>query len=226
MKLIVTAFLIIALAAGTTAQTPVTPILTDKEVGAIFTPAVKKEFKIQFPIFRVYSFTDKSGQYYTVLTESRDSLGKKKDTISYKIKAHTFKNNSGKLSLVWELADAKLKKEQAIWFWSRYCGFAPTAKDGAIDPIIIYGTAGPNDFEDGRVMIVIYHNGQKIMIRHQNGTLDPERKLQVEPAFYNLPKEIQKAVTDKMVSLSSRMQALFPVNWQKAMTAKKTIIKN
>jgi hypothetical protein len=226
MKLFATALLFVSFSSITKAQTPVTPILADNDVNTIFTPAVKKEFKILFPIFRVYSFTDKSGQYYTVLTESRDSLGKKKDTISYKIKAYTFKNNGGKLSLVWELSDAKQKKEQAIWFWSRYCGFAPTAKDGAIDPIIIYGTSGPNDFEDGRVLIAVYHNGQKIMIHHQNGTLDHERKLQVEAAFYTLPKEIQKAVTDKMVSLSGRMQALFPVDWQKAMAAKKTLIKN
>lgn len=209
-----------------TAQKPVTYILTDKEVNKIFTDEIKRKHKIDFSIFRAYQYTDKSGQYFTVLTESRDTIGKKKDTFSFKVKAITLKNDEGKLSAVWEVTDSKKKSEEAIWFWSKYISFSDVNDDAVTDPILIYGTAGLHHFEDGRVFILIFYLGQKVTIRQQNGTLDFERKLQIEPAFYKLPKAVQKAVTDKMIALSSRMQALFPVNWQKAMAVKKTVIKN
>lgn len=217
----------IAFTVNILAQQPA-QIMTDKEVNTLFTTAIKKELKIQYPVFRVYSYADKSGTFYTVLTESRDSISKKKDTISYKIKAVTLQNSNGKLSPVWEVADAvkKEKDEQSIWFWSRYSSIADVTADGVADPVIVYGTAGANHFEDGRVVIVVYYNKQKIFIRHQNGTLDFERKLQVDKAFYNLPAALQKTVTQKMADMAKRMQALFPGDWEKAMKAKKTVIKS
>ncbi len=201
-------------------------ILTTKTADSIFTAAIKKELKIPFPIFRVYKYTNKSEQLYTVLTESRDSIGKKKDTFSFKIKAITVQRKNGKLVPVWDVADAVKKStgEQAIWFWSRYSSIEDVTADGIADPILTFGTSGANHFEDGRVVIVTYYNGQKIFIRHKNGTLDFERKLQVDKAFYTLPVSLQNAVKQKMKDMTKRMQALFPFNWEKNMKAKKTVI--
>jgi hypothetical protein len=203
-------------------------IMADKDAEAMFTAAVKKELKIQYPIFRVMSYSDKAGQFYTVLTESRDSIGKKKDTFSFKIKALTFQKSNNKLAPVWDVADAVLKSkgEKAIWFWSRYSSIADVTGDGIADPILVYGTSGANHFEDGRVVIAVYHNKQKFFIRHQNGTLDFERKLQIDKAYYSLPAALQNAVMQQMKNMAKRMQALFPVDWEKAMAAKKTLIKN
>ncbi len=228
MKLFTSLVVIFFIALSAKAQQPAAQILTDKEVNSIFTDVVKKKLKIQFPVFRVYGYSNKGLQFYTVLTESRDSIGKKKDTISFKIKTITVQKNATGLAPVWEVADAinKTKGEQAIWFWSRYSSMEDVTGDGIADPIITYGTAGANHFEDGRVVIVTYYNGQKIFIRHQNGTLDPERKLQVDKAFYNLPGKLQAAVKLQMTNMAKRMQALFPVDWEKSMKAKKTFIKN
>lgn len=218
---------IIAFAIHADAQLPA-QIMADKDAEAMFTAAVKKEFKIQYPIFRVMSYSDKAGQFYTVLTESRDSIGKKKDTFSFKIKAITFQKSNKKLAPVWDVADAVLKSkgEKAIWFWSRYSSIADVTGDGIADPILVYGTSGANHFEDGRVVIAVYHNKQKFFIRHQNGTLDFERKLQIDKAYYSLPAALQNAVMQQMKNMAKRMQALFPVEWEKAMAAKKTLIKN
>lgn len=202
-------------------------ILPEKEVAQIFTPAVKSQFNIQYPIFRVYKYIDKAGQFYTVLTESRDSIGSNKDTISFNVKAVTLKNENGKLSKAWELSDAidKAKKgEQAIWFWSKYIDFKDLDKDAMAEAIIVYGTEGANHFEDGRIGIAIFYKGQKTMVRQQNGTLDFERKLQVEKKFYVLPKPIQHAVIEKMKALAKKWQAIFPVGWEQAMAKKQTVI--
>lgn len=228
MKIFTCVALFFVIAMTASAQQAAAQILADKEVNSIFTDAVKKKLKIPFPVFRVYGYTNKGVQFYTLLTESRDSIGKKKDTISFKIKAITVKKSANELTPVWETADAvnRPKGEQAIWFWSRYSSIEDVTGDGIADPIIAYGTAGANHFEDGRVVIVTYYNGQKIFIRHQNGTLDPERKLQVDRSFYNLPAALQAAVKQKMTGMAKRMQALFPVDWEKSMQAKKTFIKN
>ena len=207
---------------------PAATILTGKKTDSIFTAAIKKQLNIQYPIFRVYSYTNKNDLYYTLLTESRDSIGKKKDTFSFKIKTVTVVQKKTGLQMVWDAADAvnKKKGEQAIWFWSRYSSIADVTGDGIADPVIVYGTAGQNHFEDGRVVIVTYYGSRKIYIRHQNGTLDNERRLTVDQEFYTLPATLQAAVIAEMKNMSKRMQALYPVNWENAMKAKKTVIKN
>ena len=202
-------------------------ILPDQEVAQIFNAAVKTQFNLQYPIFRVYKYIDKAGMFYTVLTESRDSIGQKKDTFSFKIKAVTLKNENGKLSKTWELSDAadKTKKgEKAIWFWSKYADFKDLDNDAITDPIIVYGTEGQNHYEYGRLGIAIFYKGQKVMVRQQNGTLDIERKLQIEKPFYSLPQQVQSAVIEKMKLLAKKWQAIFPLDWEKAMAQKKTVI--
>lgn len=225
MKKLVSILLLITSTTINTTRAQV--ILPEKEVTQIFTAAVKTQFNIQYPIFRVYKYIDKAGQFYTVLTESRDSISSNKDTISFNVKAVTLKNENGKLSKTWELSDVidKAKKgEQAIWFWSKYIDFKDLDKDAMTEAIIVYGTEGANHFEDGRIGIAIFYKGQKTMVRQQNGTLDFERKLQVEKSFYALPKPIQHAVIEKMKALAKKWQAIFPVGWEQAMAKKQTVI--
>lgn len=50
----------------------------------------------------------------------------------------------------------KDEMEASIWFWTNYSGFADLDKDGLIDPILIYGTSGMNNTDDGRVKILTY----------------------------------------------------------------------
>src|SRR5260370_35695617 len=60
---------------GTAQQnSPKSELLPASRVAAIFTDSVKKEFRLNYPIFRVYRYVDRSGEYYCVLTESSDSI--------------------------------------------------------------------------------------------------------------------------------------------------------
>ena len=245
MKKIGSLCLSLVLASCCWAQSPVlkTDILTGKELVKIFSPAVKKEMGIQYPIFRVYRYTDKTGLFYTVLTESHDSIGAQRvrraadtihfrnnpasDTFNYKIQAITLKNSNGRLVNHWEcndFIDRNKKNEKTMTFWTKYAGFTDPDKDGIIDPLLVYGTVGMNHFDDGRVVIVIYHNGKKIYLRHQNAVLDAGRKLIVDKEFYALPQQLQNVVKTKMELISSNGNAIFPDDWQVAMTNKQTLI--
>src|SRR5262249_51163213 len=107
---------------------PKSEILPASQVAAIFTDSIKKEFKISYPIFRVIHYTDKSGQYYCVLTESMDTVVKGEeglDTLSRALKAVDLKIDQDKLAKAWEINDFIIKKQDEITirFWTRFSEF-------------------------------------------------------------------------------------------------------
>jgi hypothetical protein len=200
-------------------------IVSSKQLADLLTDSIKKEMKINFPVYRAYRNADKSGTHYCILTESRDVI-KDNDTMHHKIKAVTLLEVDGKLSKAWELNDNIIKSEQeenSIWFWTKYMEFKDYDKDNLIDPFIIYGTSGMNGTSNGRIKILIYYKGQKVAIRHQNGVLDFERETQVDQAFYNLPFLLQMAVQKKMELMTKNNVAIFPAGWQTAMKNKKLV---
>ncbi|MGH2564736.1 MAG: hypothetical protein ACRDE5_09490, partial [Ginsengibacter sp.] len=103
------------------------PLLTStipssRQTQILLTDSIKKEFNINYPIFRIYNYIDKSGNYYCVLTESRDSIGNEKDTFNRSLKAIDLKYDNGKFQKIWELND-HIKNdsvENSIWFWTSY----------------------------------------------------------------------------------------------------------
>lgn len=201
-------------------------ILTHQQVAGLFSDSICQSLNITFPIFRVYRYADQSGQYYCVLTESRDKTGPGKDTINHKIKAFNFKAADNRFVKTWEINDwintrKDEKEETTIWFWSRYMVFKDYDNDGLADPILVYGIKGGNDYDDGRVKFIIYFKGKKYVIRHQNGVLDDERQTEVDKAYYELPSSLQAAIHEKMVLMTNNNQAIFPYGWEKAMKQKK-----
>ena len=199
--------------------------LTPTQVAELLTGTVRKSFNINFPIYRVYRYADKSGQYYCVLTESRDVITADNDTFNYKIKAINLKVNKGSLVKVWEFSDNIVKNhndEHSIWFWTKYSDFNDLDNDSLADLVIVYGTSGINGYDDGRIKFFIYHKGRKIAIRHQNGNLDFLRETQVDKGFYDLPQPIQAAIKQKMELMTQSEHAIFPAGWEAAMKNKKT----
>lgn len=202
------------------------PVSKDKSTTELNT-VTKKELGIEFPIFKTYKYSDKSGNYQLVLTESRDSI-KDKDTINLKIKAFNFKETPGGLNKEWEVNDFALPTaadhdgEETIWFWTKYLNLKDIDKDGLADVIMTYGTNGINGYDDGRIKILLWHKGQKIAIRHQNGVLDEQRNTQVDPKFYKLPAAIQKHVKALMDKMDANQVAIFPYGWQDAMKKHET----
>lgn len=198
-------------------------VLSPQQVAELFPDSVRQALQIRFPIYRAYRYGDKAGKYFCILTESTDTITENKDTIHRAIKAINIKRSFTKL---WEINDhiEADKHEHNISFWTGYSEFKDYDGDFLIEPIIVYGTLGLNGYEDGRIKFIIYYKGQKIAIRHQNGTLDRERETQVDKAFYGLPKVLQAGLKRKMELMTRNKHAIFPYGWQAAMQNRKTII--
>jgi hypothetical protein len=200
-----------------------TEILTAEAINIIFTDNVKTQHSISFPINKAYKCSDKSGVFYIVFTDSQD----KEDKESSKIKAFNFQQENNTLVKKWEMNDFVIKQvnggemEEMIWFWTTYSSFTDIDNDGFIDPVIVYGTAGMNQTDDGRLKILLYYKGKKIAIRHQNGTLDFERNTMVDKAFYALPQKIQAHIKEIMNNIATDEASIFPSGWEAAMQQKK-----
>lgn len=191
-------------------------LLTHKQIETIFTDSIKKEFKINYPIFKVYKYTDKSGNFLCILTESNDSIVNNKDTFNHSIKAINLKIDKNNLVKVWELNDNTIKNEKeenSIWFWTSYFDFKDFDNDGLVEPIIVYGTSAMNGFDDGRIKFITFYKGQKIAIRHQNGVLDNERQTQIDKAFYSLPQKLKDNIKSKMTLMEKQNKAIFTATW-------------
>ena len=195
-----------------------------EEVESIFNDSIKTLFKIDLPIFKVYQYKQQDDTTLLVLTES--NTNRFYDTIAppnTQIKAYSFTRKNRKLTLLWEIKDfcrketKELEAEENIWFWTKYINLIDLNQDKIIDPIIVYGTFGMNNFYDGRIKILIVNQNKKIWIRHQNGVLDFERNTQVDMAFYSLPMEIQNHVKTIIEDLIENEFAIFPYGWQEAM---------
>lgn len=198
-------------------------LLSRQAIDRLFTDSLIKNSGIIYPVYKVYKCTDKSGQFYIVLTESNDSVTSDQDTLNYNIKAFNFHRDKTGFTRKWEINDfiTRLESsdelENSIWFWTKYSEFADIDRDSLIDPIIIYGTSGKNYTDDGRIKIFIYYKGKKFVIRHQNGVLDFERNTRVDKAFYSLPSGLQDHVKMIMKKMADDGNAIFPYGWQTAM---------
>lgn len=233
MKKIYTLACLLFLAWQANAQSDSTSsqILSKAETEDFFTAAFKKKNLISFPIFRAYTYKDKSGSYYVALSESQDQI-KVKDTINNTIKAFNFKVDKGTALKKWEINDFKLPEtkgeetESSIWFWTKYCEFNDLDGDGLIEPIVVYGTFGINGYDDGRLKILTYYKGQKTAIRHQNSVTDQGRKTQIDLTFYNLPAKVQAHVKELMAKMEKNNHAIFPSGYLEKMGKKATQISN
>jgi len=197
-----------------------------QEIDSIFTDSLKTKLQIEYPIYRIYQYNDKSGLHFIVMTKNEFECDEQEKCFNT-IKAYCYINEDGLYNLEWNLTDFILPKgnevseEYSISFWTKYFELNDYDKDGYIDPIIIYGTFGMNGTSDGRVIILVYHNGNKSIIRHQNGTLDFERNTQVDKEYYELPNGIQNRVRIIMDSITENNHGIFPNGWRNAMKNKK-----
>lgn len=201
--------------------------LSDDEEKGIFTDDVKEKFEIDYPIFRAYKYNDKKGDHIILFTEK---IGQPNKTmpLNKAIKAFIFDYDNGSLSLDKTISDVKSDKantasvEKSIWFWTKYLNLSDLDQDGLADPIVVYGTAGINKYDDGRIKILVYYKGDKIGIHHQNSTLDFERNTKVDASFYSLPAAIQSKVKSLMNTMISKEHAIFPAGWKDAMDKEST----
>jgi hypothetical protein len=198
------------------------------EIDKLFPNNLVKTFSINFPIYKVYNYSDITGNYYCILSESRDEINTLRDTINFKIKAVTLKSENESFSKAWEINDQIIDKEveTSIWFWTKYIDFKDYNNDGVIESIIVYGTNGLNGYGDGRIKFIIYNKGNKVAIRHQNSEMDFYRSIQIDQTFYSLPIQLQNSIKQKMKLMEQNNNAIFPSKLESGMKNKKLLIKD
>lgn len=203
--------------------------LTVVQIDSVFSDSIKKEFKIKFPFYKVYTYQDREGKHLFALTES--SFQGEKHTKNDSIQAFHFIQNNNRLELKWTFVDFKIGSpshyidENSIWFWTKYISLTDIDNDGLIDPIIIFGTSSEsNNMDDGRIKILCFYKNKKYAIRHQNSIYDDGRFTKVDKAFYQLPNSIQLQVKQIMEKIDENGVSNFPYGWQKAMKEKKLYI--
>lgn len=197
--------------------------LSDQEVKTTFTTEIKTNLGIHYPIFRVYTYSDSEGKFYLVLSENPSKTIEGKDASSEIQEIHV-KYENGKYTKISETSDQLIEDqfESSVWFWTKHIALDDYDGDGIADPIVVYGSAGLNGFDDGRINFIIHYKEKKIMIHHQNSVLDDERNTKIDETFYILPSKIQNKVKEIMSSMEDKEQAIFPFGWIEAMGNKKT----
>lgn len=218
MKIIFTSLLILITFCSTS---QISTYLDSVEVANRFNEGVLKQYNINYPIYRIYEFNDELGKHELVLTE-RPSTNKNSDSIQ----AFCFLLEEEGKKLEWKLNDFIINQENAseetsIWFWTKYLRLEDLNDDGKIDPVIVYGTKSKYGTEDGRLKILIYINGQKHGIRHQNSGMDFGRNTRVDQSFYKLGTKAQNFVTDLMHVIYDSGNTIFPAGWEDNMKLKK-----
>jgi hypothetical protein len=200
-------------------------IISEEMINEIFPREKRKDLGINFNIWKVYDYKDKTGEYYLVLTENKFKEPADGNVFNNSIKAFNFKRKENHLIKIFETNDTKDKEEESIWFWTRYIYVEDFDNDDIIELMVIYGTSGYNGYSDGRIKILLYYKGKKIGVRIQNGVLDDERNLKIDADFYALPKKIQDKIIEQMNLMVENNHSILPYGWQKKMAKKMTFIE-
>jgi hypothetical protein len=182
-------------------------LLTDKQVQTLFPQETLKEIGVTFPIRKVYTFQDKLGKQYLIISENNSNPDK-----ATSIKAFNVLLKEGTPpQVLWTITDAINDTEQAMWFYTRYISLTDLNNDGYIDPIVLYGTQSESEEpnRENRVKFILYYLGKKTAIRHQNSSLDDGRHTQIDRSYYKLPSEVKKKIRSIVATLEERGHALF-----------------
>jgi hypothetical protein len=160
---------------------------------------------ISMPIFKCFTYSDTKGEFVLYLAEKQDRPYKD-ETLSSSIEAHLFKKKeNGALNGQLFLQDLAGEDEAGLNYRSKLIEFSDLDGDGEVEPIIVYrfflqdDDGNPNVGEySGRIKIVMFYKGSKVVIRARTGELDHERKTTASPSFFTLPTKVQKHLVLKM----------------------------
>lgn len=164
-----------------------------------------KKSKVLLPVFKHFCYRDQSGNYVLYLTEKQDKAYAS-EKLSSAIEAHLFKiENDKSLSSPISIRDQANKAEAGLEFWSKLTEITDIDNDGNIDPILVYrfynaSDAGKinRDAFSGRIKIILFYKGEKVVIRAITGDLDGERSTTATENFFSLPAAVQKHLVKKM----------------------------
>ncbi|MEM6805830.1 MAG: hypothetical protein AAF696_30815 [Bacteroidota bacterium] len=115
----------------------------------------------------------------------------------------------------------ELDEEHHIQFLEDYINTKDLDGDGVADIVLVYATKSINGWHDGRLKVLIYYKGNKIGIRHQNGILDFQRKISIDPEFYELPLSIQNHVIEQVKKIGKKYDMIIPYGWDEGIGKEK-----
>lgn len=162
-----------------------------------------------FPIYKAFECSDKSGVYELLLAENRKKISKK-DTLNTKIQAICTMSDHGGFLEKWrinDLLEEYIPKETTIWFWTKYCSTKDLDGDGYIDPVIVYGTKTEYD-EIRRVKIITVYKNKKYAIRAVECDLDDCRSFKKDQNWNSLPQKIKTYVDNLVVKIRKEQYLL------------------
>lgn len=167
-----------------------------------------RKSKVLLPVFKHFCYSDQSGNYVLYLTEKQDKRYAS-EKLSSAIEAHLFKieiDNS--LSSPISIRDQANKAEAGLEFWSKLTEIADIDKDGNIDPVLVYRFYNEDDDGKinydafaGRIKIILFYKGEKVVIRAITGDLDGERLTTATENFFSLPASVKKHLVKKMIGM-------------------------
>lgn len=161
---------------------------------------------ITLKVYKHFCFKDAHGKYVLYLSERPDKKFKD-DTLSTKIQAHTFLLESNRMIAMQSISDFPNQEEAGVEFLSGLTELSDIDSDGYADPIIVYRffnmDAGEpvDDSFQGRIKIIMFHNGKKIVVRAKTGELDHERASVANEEFFKSPISIQNHLVKKMMDM-------------------------
>ncbi len=195
--------------------------LSKKEIVSIFTRRKQNQLGISNTIYQVYSYKDESGENYLVLTDHIKEINEKKDTLYDNVYALNLTNKNNQLKKKSTVkGEIDMDWETSIGFWNKYSELSDLNNDGVVDPILVYGATGQNMYADSRIKIMVYYQGKRVSIKHQNSEIDDGRLTKINKKFYYLPISIQEAVKEKMKLMTENRHALFSKDWENKMKNK------
>ncbi|MFZ6707989.1 M949_RS01915 family surface polysaccharide biosynthesis protein [Undibacterium sp. TC9W] len=167
-----------------------------------------KKSGISLSVFKHYCYSDQSGNYVLYLTEKQD-VKQGEDKLSSAVEAHLLKIETDKsLSSIASIRDKANADEAGMEFWSKLTEIGDIDKDGNIEAIIVYrfynkkeDRPAEQDAFSGRIKIVMFYKGSKVVIRAITGTLDGERETTATDNFFALPASVQKNLVKKMANM-------------------------
>ena len=162
---------------------------------------------ILLPVFKHYCYSDQSGNYVLYLTEKQD-VKQDEEKLSSAVEAHLLKIEADKsLSNIASIRDKANADEAGMEFWSKLTEISDIDNDGNMEPILVYrfynkGEAKiDHDAFSGRIKIIMFDKGSKVVIRAITGNLDGERQTTATENFFALPASVQKHLVKKMTGM-------------------------
>lgn len=201
--------------------------IPNEQAGKILNDLPDKTLKIRGDIKLMEKCSDRSGDYYFIITLAKGRYTtNKRDSVYDKLSAYKFVQNGYQLNIEIEHHEQELPKFtsgiECIELSTRHCEFADINKDSLLDVIIVYTVAPEVEMAYSfKMKILVFSNDSLSTVQIEDS--HQSKNMQVSPRFYSLPSTTQNHIVNKIALLNASNS--LPKNWKKGIKRKKMLIK-